>query len=67
MNIHLIGKIGLIALVVAVAFLTAWQGSGPVWGTVSAVAIGGGVAVAVFYDPARRYLRGRPAHGPNSS
>ncbi|MEO7061062.1 MAG: hypothetical protein ABI083_15170 [Lapillicoccus sp.] len=36
MNLNLIGKIGLVALVAAVAFLTAWQGSGPVWGAVSA-------------------------------
>ncbi len=66
MNVHLIAKIGIVALVAAVAFLAAWQGSGPVWGAVSAVAIGGGVAVAVFYDHARRYPRGRSAHGPES-
>ncbi len=66
MNVHLIAKIGIVALVAVVAFLTAWQGSGPVWGAVSAVAIGGGVAVAAFYDDARRYLRGRSAHGPES-
>ncbi len=64
MNVHLVGKIGIIALVAAVAFLAAWQGSGPVWGAVFAVAIGGGVAVAIFYDPARRHPRRRSAHGP---
>ncbi len=66
MNLQLIAKIGLIALVAPVGFLAAWQGSGPVWGAVSAVAIGGGVAVAVFYNHARRPPRGRSAHGPKS-
>ncbi len=67
MNIHLIAKLGIVALVAALAFLAAWQGSGPVWGAVSAVAIGGGVAVALFYDDVRRPRYGRSAHGPDSS
>lgn len=66
MKVHLIGEIGIVALAAAVAFLAAWQGSGPVWAAVSAVAIGGGVAVAVFYDRPRRSRRGRSAHGPES-
>lgn len=66
MNVHLIARIGIVALVAAAAFLAAWQGSGPVWGAVSAVVVGGGVAVAVFYDHARRSSRGRSAHGPEN-
>ena len=66
MNVHLMARIGIVALVAVVAFLAAWQGSGPGWGAVSAVAICGGVAVAVFYDHARRSSRGRSAHGPEN-
>ncbi len=66
MNIQLITKLGIVALVAVIAFLTAWQGSGPVWGAVSAVAIGGGVALAVFYDDVRRPRRGRSERSPGS-
>ncbi len=66
MSIHQIGAIGIVALVAALAFLAAWQRSGPVFGAVSAVAIGGGVAVAVFFDHARRNPRRRSVHGPGS-
>lgn len=55
LNNHLVAKLGILALVAAVSFFAAWQGSGVVWGAVSAVVIGGGVAVAVFYDHGRRY------------
>ncbi len=48
MKLSLLGKLGIVALVVVVSFLAAWQGSSPAWATVSAIAIGGGVAVAVF-------------------
>ncbi len=57
MSVHPIARISVVALVAVAAFLAAWQGSGPVWGAVSAVAIGGGVAVAVLHDHARRHPR----------
>ncbi len=66
MNFQLIAKLGILALVAAAAYLTASQGSGPIWSAVSAVAIGGGVAVAVFYDDVRRSRRGRSAHSSAS-
>lgn len=66
MNIHLIAKLCVVALVAVVAYLAASQGSGPIWSAVSAVAIGGGVAVAVFYDDVRHSRRQRSAHGPDS-
>jgi len=47
MNRQLVGKVGIVVLVAVVSFLAAWSGSGPAWGAVSAIAIGGGVAVAV--------------------
>lgn len=50
MNAHPITKIGVVGLVAAMAFLTTWQASGPGWGAVSAVALGAGVAVAVFHN-----------------
>jgi hypothetical protein len=64
MNIHLIAKLGIVALVAVVAYLAASQKSGPIWSAVSAVALGGGVAVAVFYHDVCRSPRGRSAHGP---
>ncbi len=58
MNPPLAGKIGIVALVAAVAFLAAWQGSGPAWGAVSAIAIGGGIAIAVFRGCSPHHRRG---------
>ncbi len=66
MNRQLIGKIGIVALVVVLSFLAAWSGSGPAWGAVSAIAIaiaiGGGVAVAVFRGQPHRCLPHRSGH-----
>jgi fatty-acid desaturase len=66
MKLQLIGKIGIVALVVVLSFLAAWSGSGPAWGAVSAIAIaiaiGGGVAVAVFRGQPHRCLPHRSGH-----
>ncbi len=63
MKLQLIGKIGIVALVVVLSFLAAGvDGSGPAWGAVSAIAIGGGVAVAVFRGQPHRCLPHRSGH-----
>lgn len=62
MNTHLRPKIAIVALVATVAFLAAWQGSGLAWGIVSAIALGGGFAVAVFHVHPRRGASGRSTH-----
>lgn len=48
MNAQLIGKIGIVALGVIIAFLATYSTSGAAWGVISAIAPGGGAAVAVF-------------------
>lgn len=48
MKLPLLGKLSIVALVAIVSFLAAWQGSSPTWAAISGIAIGGGVAVAVF-------------------
>ena len=64
MNRQLIGKIGIVALVAVLSFLAASSGSGPAWAVVSAIAIaiGGGVAVAVFRGQPHRCLPHRSGH-----
>ena len=62
MKLQLIGKIGIVALVVVLSFVAASSGSGPAWGAVSAIAIGGGVAVAVFRGQPHRCLPHRSGH-----
>lgn len=58
MNPQLTGKISIVALVAIVSFLTAWQTSGPAWGVVSAIAIGGGIAFGVFRGRSPHHRRG---------
>lgn len=53
MNAQLIGKIGIVALVVIIAFLAANSTSGAAWGVISAIALGGGAAVAIFHRQLR--------------
>jgi len=62
MNRQLVGKVGIVVLVAVVSFFAAWSGSGPAWGAVSAIAIGGGVAVAVFRHEPHRHLPHRSGH-----